>query len=128
MRYFIMANDCIDDDPDIRRSQLLEWVLYMFCKAHGCSNSVVWSLKHEYGEAQNADDAHIAILRLINCSAVLHGKVDEFLMIYLEFVPGRDHDPAQVRAFWLFLLVCENWLAVFVVADPFWDGKKLRVN
>ena len=102
------------------------WTLGMKCKSHGCSNSVVWSVKR-YSTAEIKDDAHIAILALRNSSKDLRDLMEEFATARAAPVE-RDIDGGQAREVWKFLLVRPDLLSWFVEADPVWDGVNLLVN
>jgi hypothetical protein len=78
--------------------ECLEWTVSISCKAHGCSNAVVWSLKPWAESEAFVKDAHISIASLRNSADALHGKVDMFVHKFVEQA-DRDHKRADVVAF-----------------------------
>ena len=57
-----------------------EWVLGSSCKAHNCSNSVVWGLKR-MSSKDLLSDAHISIASLRNSAEELHMKIAQFVQV-----------------------------------------------
>ncbi len=49
------------------------------CKAHGCSNAVVWSLTPWGESVAFVNDAHISIASLRSSADALHANVDMFV-------------------------------------------------
>lgn len=116
----------LEADEPLELLECLEWVVSVPCKAHGCSNAVVWSLKH-LGDEALVKDAHISIASLRNGADALHGKVDRFLQHCVAFV-DRPHSRQDVQLFWGFLGIPLAWRQLFVDADPVWDGRVLAVS
>ena len=103
-----------------------EWVFGATCISHCSSNAVVWSLKR-YSGKQLQDDVHISIKSLRNSSEAIRSNIHEFARPRVVGIV-KDANKFEVELFWEFLLILEDLLQYFVAADPFWDGKFLRVN
>ena len=105
-----------------------EWPLKIKCKAHGCSNGVVWALK-PVSTKQRQLMAHNAIRSLKGSSEGFFGDIDLFLIAHVVF---RDSDsgekPEDVRAYWNCLRVEEKWLDLFVETNIMFDGTNVVVD
>lgn len=112
-------------DEPLEVLECLAWVVTMSCKAHGCSNAVVWALK-AVGDENLVKDAHVSIASLRNSADCLHQKAGIFVQRYVDFV-DRDYNRQDLIAFWSFLGISAAWIQLFADADPVWNGQRLQV-
>jgi hypothetical protein len=118
------ARDEFEEPTEVLES--LGWTVSMSCKAHSCSNAVVWSLKHLSNDGLTKD-AHVSIASLRNTADALHAKAELFVQNCVEFV-DKGHHRGDVITFWEFLGVSPGWIQLFAAADPVWNGRRLLVS
>ena len=74
------------------------------------------------------EDVHTSISALLRARTGLYVCASEFIAGYVAFDRHEPDSMEELEFLWVFLDVAPTDLALFLMVNPLWDGRKLRVN
>jgi len=117
-----------DAPADKELCEMQDWCLAWCCIAHSCSRALKWGLKSLVSDNDMLESVHITISSLLRASTGIHQAVPQFIISCVVFDRPPPTNPAELEQLWTFLDIEAGKLELFLVVNPYWDGKVLHVS
>ena len=116
------------DPSDKDMCELQDWVLTWCCIAHSASRALKWGLKLLITDSELLESIHMSISSLLRASTGIHQSVHQFIMSCVAYDRPPPTNTDEIEHLWSFLEVDDTALELFVLVNPYWDGKVLHVS
>ena len=108
--------------------RITDWLLFLKCRQHSCSNAIVWAMKLINGEVSDIRDPSICTEALQNTTYELLDRVPEFVQHFVTFPAIRSGTFEERVRFGRALEADEKLIEEFTHIDPFGENDRLVCN